>query len=264
MFMLGTDVNGSCQRVDGDPKLNQCLIGGYVLSGHIRAIVILDQAGCIVARSILRLMVNSETNKPILFLEEIYPDYVCGEFQAAIEQFAKERALNLGCVLLSTGKTDNVATYPSPVSTLSVKQAEYVDALANIETEPYTIRQAQILFDPVRYQQQLAIKYRRSEIEKSLYFRGSVQNKINFLRQAWDTGLIREIIWQRQGEKTIPVSITLKNGTCLGYSMQSMNTLPLFIQYKQHKHAITVTEQEKQKPSAIIQNCRTIINYARK
>lgn len=194
MLMLGTDVAGSCQSVDGNPRLNKCLIGGYVLSGHVRAIAILDPTGRIVARNILRLMFDKTSNKPVLFLEEIYPVTAPSVYRQAILTFAKMRALQLGCSLLAKG-ADNFAAveYPNPIETLQINAAEYVDAIGGPQSAPYAISGAKVIFDPVIYAQQLTTTHAR----KAITFGEPVTAKLLYLQQAWQARQIKSITWQR-------------------------------------------------------------------
>ena len=90
LFLCGTEVLGSCQRVDGDPRLSKCLMG-YVLDGKIRLIAIKDETGKIIARSILKIVLKEHL--PVLFLEKTYPDYT---FNEEIQKLAKDKAAYLG------------------------------------------------------------------------------------------------------------------------------------------------------------------------
>ena len=74
MFMLGTDVDGSCQSVHGSADLNRCLIS-YMLDPSVRAVVVRDAEGIIVARRILRMMLHTNPSgeeQPVLVLFDCY------------------------------------------------------------------------------------------------------------------------------------------------------------------------------------------------
>jgi hypothetical protein len=74
LFLCGTEVPASCQRVDGKPELNKCLLG-YCLDGKIRMLAIKDKTGKMRYRAIVKLLVDTE-GKPALFLECTYPSSV--------------------------------------------------------------------------------------------------------------------------------------------------------------------------------------------
>lgn len=139
MLLIGTDVIGSCQNVNGTPSLNRCLIGGYVLSGHIRQIAIKNRDGAIVARSVLRLMQDKVTKKPVLFLEETYPAFIKEEYQRAIIAFAVLRAWQLGWTLITSDTSKFSEQYQNPVEVVAVKVAEYVDAIGTSQENGYEI-----------------------------------------------------------------------------------------------------------------------------
>lgn len=72
MLLSGTEVAGSCQRIGGDPYHNKCL-GAYMRDGKNRAIIIRDPVSKkIVARCIMRLLLDKNTKKPVLFQERLY------------------------------------------------------------------------------------------------------------------------------------------------------------------------------------------------
>ncbi len=63
LLLLGTEVNGSCQRVDGNATYNQCLLA-YLLDGKHRALVVSNAAGATVARAVVRLMLRPPPAAP--------------------------------------------------------------------------------------------------------------------------------------------------------------------------------------------------------
>jgi len=98
LFLCGTEVVGSCQRVDGLPSNNKCLLA-YLLDGKNRMLAVKDpESGAILARSIFRLLIDSN-NKLVLFQECIYPEKCSGRWQHALNDLAKRRALALGLPL---------------------------------------------------------------------------------------------------------------------------------------------------------------------
>ena len=95
LFLCGTDVEGSCQAVDGDPYLNRCLMG-YVNNGHVKMAAILDSDGKTIARCILKLSIikneDNGTEEPAIFLEDVYPEALRPLLREALIHFAIERA----------------------------------------------------------------------------------------------------------------------------------------------------------------------------
>ncbi len=94
LFLCGTDVLGSCQRVDGTPTFT-CALMGYVLDGKTRILAIKDVSGTIVARSIIKILVN-KSKEPVLFLEPLYPDQI---YLIPIINLAKQKAIAMGVPL---------------------------------------------------------------------------------------------------------------------------------------------------------------------
>jgi hypothetical protein len=113
LFLCGTEVGGSCQRIDDNLSLNKCLLA-YVMDGKIRVLAVKDASGRIVARHVLRILWDG--NQPVLFLSRLYPSIVKKEIQDALEAFALSRAQQLGLPLLSKevgGKGSII--YPHPI-----------------------------------------------------------------------------------------------------------------------------------------------------
>lgn len=131
LTLLGTEAEGSCQNISGDPEFNKCLLA-YLLDGKNRLLAIKDEKGVIQARAILRLLWDGE--KPVLFLERIYPDILDEKLKDHLIDFAKERATALGLDLLSkeTGSGDD---YSKTLHSLGGRAPfEYVDAGNGIYT----------------------------------------------------------------------------------------------------------------------------------
>ncbi len=63
LLLCGTEVSGSCQRVDRSPSLNKGLLG-YLLDGKHRMIAVKDpDTGKIAARTIIRLLWDNTSKK---------------------------------------------------------------------------------------------------------------------------------------------------------------------------------------------------------
>ena len=104
LFLCGTEVLGSCQTIDGDTSLNKGLLG-YCLDGKIQMVAVKDkESGKIRSRALLKLLIHSGGGKPALFLERIYPDPCPDEQLKALNQFAIQRARELGLDLYTENR----------------------------------------------------------------------------------------------------------------------------------------------------------------
>jgi hypothetical protein len=98
LLLCGTEVTGSCQRVDGDPSLNKCLMG-YALDGKVRLLAVKNTHDTIIARAILKILINDQ-NQPVLFFERVYGD---PSYKVALEAFAAKKAHNMRVPLFEEG-----------------------------------------------------------------------------------------------------------------------------------------------------------------
>lgn len=151
LFFAGQEVANSCQRLDGDPNLNKCLLG-YVADGKNRLLAIKDIEGKIVARQIFRILWDGE--KPVLLTEPIYPDLVKPAYSKALELFAKQRAKELGLTLLAVTEDSSLPAYGKAVHSLgSPAPYEYSDTAdrtgfgAGVTMGTYTVSNAKIIQD---------------------------------------------------------------------------------------------------------------------
>lgn len=155
MLLSGTEVSGSCQRISGSPDLNKCLLA-YLADGKNRAIVVkdpktgkidpktgqIDPKTCkIVARRIMRLLWDPESNQPVLFQERLYNNPgVPPEALQAIDLMFARRAKQLGIPLVRTAIDTKEANYPHAVESLgSPAPFEYVDAGAGVTHGIFTL-----------------------------------------------------------------------------------------------------------------------------
>ncbi len=137
LFLSGTEVGGSCQSVDDQPQLNKALMG-YVMDGKHRILAVKDSRGQILERFILRLLIDKETNKPVLFFERIYP--ATAKYKSALLNFAKERAGELGVPLVSQETVTERKYGKRLVSYASKAPYEYCDALDGIQTGKFELK----------------------------------------------------------------------------------------------------------------------------
>ena len=128
LMLAGTEVTGSCQRVGGDPNLNKCLMA-YVADGKNRMIALKDPVtGRIIARSVIRLLLDKITNRPVMFLERVYPSLADTKQRGAIIAYAKKHVQKLDVPLL-TQEAAKGTSYPGEVVSLGGQAPfEYEDA----------------------------------------------------------------------------------------------------------------------------------------
>ena len=103
LFLAGSEVEGSCQRVDGNPDYNKCLLA-YCLDGKNAMLAVKGTEGKILARSMLRLLWNQTDSKPVLFLDRLYPTPCPKEREDAILKAAIIAAKSLGLELFTSWK----------------------------------------------------------------------------------------------------------------------------------------------------------------
>lgn len=133
LFLCGTEVSGSCQRVDGNPDLNKGLLG-YILDGKIRLLALKDKdTGAIVCRSLLRLLWDPSNEVPVLFLVRIYPETASEECERAILDLAKAKASAMDLSLISAYvEIGNSCEGEKYVSLIGPSPYEYVDELRGV------------------------------------------------------------------------------------------------------------------------------------
>ncbi len=135
LFLCGTEVLGSCQRIDGQAELNKCLLD-YCLDGKNRLLAVKDASGKIVARCIFRLLWDEEKGRPVLFQERIYPATCLPEHQKALDGLALEIASEMGCPLATCNERgDRTTTIIRLQSYGGPAPYEYVDATNGVEEE---------------------------------------------------------------------------------------------------------------------------------
>lgn len=150
LLLCGTEVEGSCQQIDGNPDLTKALLG-YVMDGKNRLIAVKDENGKIVARCILRIMWDG--SKPVLFRELIYATDRVHKYDAEINKMAMQKAEKLGLPILSVD--GQYGDYGKPVHSLgSCAPWEYCDAEKGENAENgmkangiYTIKKTRLLAD---------------------------------------------------------------------------------------------------------------------
>ncbi len=147
LLLIGTEIKGSCQRVDGDPQINKCLLG-YLMNGEIKAIVVKDHNNRIVARSMLRLLWDDNKQAPVLFLERYYSNVNDLSVKNAIEKWAVDKAKKMNIPLVSKewGGDD---IYVGEVQFLGgYAPFVYTDASEGVMAGPFSINDCELRFLP--------------------------------------------------------------------------------------------------------------------
>ena len=133
-LLMGTEVNNSCQRIDGIPDLNKCLLS-YILDGKNKVIIIKNSQGKIVARSVLRILWDEEQKSPVLFMERIYTKGKNSELPNLIRKGCEKIAQDIKLPLVASKRDfPNGLPYKGQLSALGGPAPfEYVDALSGIQ-----------------------------------------------------------------------------------------------------------------------------------
>lgn len=150
LFRIGSLAGESCQRVNGDPEKNKCLLA-YPCDGKNSVIYARDNNKEIQARAILRFFYaydpkdkisailedSSISNQepyikkfPVLYLEPIYPKGTCDILRTAIKQYAIECAKELKVPLLRHKLKEPLQVYPYTLGTINGPAPyEYFDGI---------------------------------------------------------------------------------------------------------------------------------------
>jgi hypothetical protein len=126
LFLCGTEVQGSCQNVNGNAYNTQGLLG-YLLDGKIRILTLKEaEDGPIKARCLVKLIKNPE-GKAALLVEPSYPFDTSLEAKE-LKKFAKERADALGLDLYEVGNSKESAVFLNSDKP-NAASVEYEDAM---------------------------------------------------------------------------------------------------------------------------------------
>jgi len=121
LLACGTDVSGSCQRVDGDPHFTKCL-PAYILDGKNQLLCVKDVQGKLVSRVILRLLFKDQ--EIALFMERYYGDE---GYEDLLKRAALMIAKSLEVELYQAGEGVSLRSLGSAAP------YEYCDAIGHIE-----------------------------------------------------------------------------------------------------------------------------------
>ncbi len=148
-LLMGTEVLYSCQHVQAKSTNNVCLLG-YFLDGKHRLGLVCDAQGKILARSVFRLMIDSE-GQPVLFQEKIYLAEGAQRYEIFLRLLALKKARAMGIPLVASKHDEGTLAKPYN-RTACAKQKpvpfEYVDALNGRQEGEYVIRDLLLIDKP--------------------------------------------------------------------------------------------------------------------
>lgn len=149
MVLMGTDVPDSCQRVDGDPEYNKCLLA-YLLDGKNRLVAVKDKNGHIVARAVMRVLQDQNNGDPVLYMETVYPKNLSDPLAAsALRAMFCRRARALDMPLVCTDTTGKPDAHEL-ISHGGAVPFEYVDAIAQVSSPEFVVPPGITLYRPLR------------------------------------------------------------------------------------------------------------------
>ena len=130
LFLCGTEVVGSCQSIQDEPRSNKALMG-YVLDGKYRLLAIKSAEERLMGRRMLRLLWDEQAQQPVLHLERLYHNPgVPKKYQQALVELAQQKARQMGCALVSHDQAlQSDGDYPAPLIAYPTHWPfEYIDA----------------------------------------------------------------------------------------------------------------------------------------
>jgi ankyrin repeat protein len=148
IILMGQEIQASCQRLNGDARLN-CGLLGPLLDGKYRIIAVKDTEGRLVARCLLKLLWDKELKRPVLFQERLYVNGHCNGHAEALNKMCLLKAQEMNITLLNKEYFSRGGTYPNAVSSIGGRSCfEYVDALGGVRSQVYDISKCQIVWEP--------------------------------------------------------------------------------------------------------------------
>jgi hypothetical protein len=146
LLLIGTEVQGSCQSINGEPNINKCLVS-YLNNGEIQAIVAKEESSDkMMARGILRFFWDEINQIPVALLERLYSNVKSNKaLEEAFINLAKEKADSLNVPLISLEVGSGVP-YRGRVEYLGgLAPFIYSDAAGGVQKGPFQITNSHIL-----------------------------------------------------------------------------------------------------------------------
>ena len=151
LFLMGSEVDNSCQSVEYGGDFNKCLMG-YVMDGKSKIIAIKDKNGKIVARCVIKLVLDGYEKNVILLKEPMYKkNNIPDEEDIKLQEKCIEYAKYLGIDAVMSGGSICARKRDMFTGDLVVKKGpspfEYEDAMGDyFQSGGYRIK-----FMPLRY-----------------------------------------------------------------------------------------------------------------
>lgn len=148
-FLLMGEFEKSCQKVNGNPKLNRGLLG-YMTNGQNRIIAVKNANGEMISRALIRLLWDKKNETPVLYLEPIYTRVEDTKLNTLLIEMAKRSAkeLNLPLIMAIDPLEPERPTYPNAIYSLGGQcPFEFVDALGSycVTSSAFTIHRGVLL-----------------------------------------------------------------------------------------------------------------------
>jgi hypothetical protein len=150
LFLIGTEVGGSCQSIHGSPGLNKAL-PGFVLCGKYLSAQVSKADGSLMYRRMLRLVWSEKLNAPVIHIEREYTNPgVPQKIKDACLELVFDKAEKMGVHVASNDKALITSHGSKEKLTLNAYKTprafEYVDAERGIQTAgTYSINSAVVL-----------------------------------------------------------------------------------------------------------------------
>jgi hypothetical protein len=135
---MGSDMDGSCQRIDGNPKLNQGVVG-TIHDGNSRLCLIEGEDGVIIGRAILRRVSIEAQDKDCLLMEPIYPPLLSEELSTALTHWATLCAIDLGLDMAVLTKDKSLPDCTDTLVSGPLRYALYSDGAGGIVESGFSI-----------------------------------------------------------------------------------------------------------------------------
>lgn len=100
LFLSGTEILGSCQRISNTHDYN-CALMGICLRGAIRLVAVTNQNGHLIGRCLLRLLWDEKKNIPVLFADHLYINNYKSGVSKLIHEMCQRTSKRLGIPLVS-------------------------------------------------------------------------------------------------------------------------------------------------------------------
>jgi ankyrin repeat protein len=149
ILLMGHEIRGSCQRLDGYPEYNIGLLGP-LLDGKYLIIAVKNEKGKMIARCLLKVLLLAEGERtPVLFQERLYTvnepnnaDY----HSELLDAMCLRKAKAMGLPLLRSYSA--FCSGPVVESIGGRSSFEYVDALRGVQVNTYKIHWTQVVWSP--------------------------------------------------------------------------------------------------------------------